>query len=162
MHETAEDLARLQDELDRSFESAGSHLAGIFGADRLSATDLVARWPGIVEIHLAVTTSDGAPMVAPIDAQLFRGRVWFGLPGASVRARLLRRDARVSASYADGSFGLIVHGVARETEDEAYTRFVTDLYVAQYGPQFLEWQKARSHEGEFTGWIEARRVFAKG
>ena len=171
MHETPEDLARLQELLDRSFAAAGDHLAGIFEPkQRLTAEALTERLTGIFEMHLAVTTSDGAPLVAPIDAQLFRGEVWFGLPPQSVRAPLVKRDPRVSASYTDGSFALIVHGVARPVEpgsakEESYTAFVRDCYVAQYGPQWIQWHEAlqaRTAPGEdFTGWIEPRRLFAK-
>jgi hypothetical protein len=171
LHETPEDLARLQGLLDRSFASAGDHLAGIFQpAERLSADALAERLTGIFEMHLAVTTSDGAPLVAPIDAQLFRGEVWFGLPAMSVRTPLVKRDGRVSASYTDGSFALIVHGVARAVEpgsprEEAYTAFVRDCYIAQYGPQWIQWHEALQAKtppgGGFTGWIEPRRIYAK-
>ena len=49
MHETADDLARLQALLDRSYESAGRHLRSVITPERrLSAADLVDRTPGHV------------------------------------------------------------------------------------------------------------------
>jgi hypothetical protein len=48
MYETAEDLARLQDLLDRSHDAAGQHLRSIITADRrLEAEAVAARLPGM-------------------------------------------------------------------------------------------------------------------
>ena len=100
MQESPTELQLLQDVLDRSHRESGRHIRSMFTEQsRISAAELVSALPGIFEIHLAVTTSDGAPMVAPVDAALFRGRIWFGLPVYSVRSRLVRRDGRVSGSY---------------------------------------------------------------
>jgi hypothetical protein len=171
MHESPSDLRDLQDILDRSYQTAGRHIQATFTEEsRLSATALVLSLPGIFEMHLAVTTPNGSPMVAPIDAALFQGRIWFGLPKHSVRSRLVRRDPRISASYTRGeSFGLIVHGEAVEvsTNDALYTRYfnhVQSLYISMYGPKWAVWyEKNRSEiEGGYYGWIEPRRMYAKG
>lgn len=170
MQESPTDLRRLQDVLDRSYRDAGTHLRSIFSEEsRLAASDLVDALPGIFEIHLAVTATDGAPLSAPVDAALFQGRIWVGLPLNSVRAKLVRRDPRVSVSYTRGeSFALIVHGEVVEvpTGDPAYARYsahIHDLYVSMYGPQWAEWyEKNRQNiEGGYHGWIEPRRMFAK-
>lgn len=171
VHETPDDLRRLQRMLDRSFASVGDHLGSIFSAgSRLDAADLVARLDdGIVEMHLAAVTTDGAPLVAPLDAIFFQGRVWFGLPAGSVRSRLVRQDPRVSASYTDGSFAFIVHGTAVEvTADDpgwpAYEKLLRDLYVAQYGPGWIDWyeqRRAQDNDEAFGGYIEPRVFFAK-
>lgn len=171
MRESPEELVELQRILDESHAESGAHLRSIFGKERLDAEELTATLTGIIEVHLAALAGDGAPLVAPIDALLFHGKIWFGVPSPALRARLVRRDPRVSASYVDGSFGLIVHGGAREAtpggpEIEEFEALTTELYVARYGPAFLEWQArqraeaAASGEG-FTGWIEPRRLFAK-
>ena len=171
MQEAKEDLERLQAVLDASFATAGSHLAGIFDKkSRLTAQQLVERLVGIFEVHLAVVTKDGRPLVAPIDAQFFRGNVWFGLPAGSVRDPIVRRSHDVSASYTDGSFALIVHGEARPVDpassiEQEYTAFVKECYTAQYGPGWIKFYEAlqeRTPPGEgFTGWIEPRKLFAK-
>src|SRR4051794_6548627 len=118
VRETAADLETLQRRLDESMAAAGEHPATIFdAAHRPSGTDVCERLDGILEVDLACVTGEGAPLVAPIDAFLFRGDLWVGVPGPSVRARLLRRDPRVSASYNHDGFALIVHGTL-EPPDE--------------------------------------------
>lgn len=170
MQESLADLQLLQDTLDESYRNAGGHIRTTFTQEsRLSASDLVASLPGIFEIHLAVTTVDGAPIAAPVDAALFQGRIWFGLPLHSVRSKLIRRDPRVSGSYTRGeSFALIVHGKAIEVSNSdstyaTYSEYVHNLYVSMYGPKWAKWyQKNRENiEGGYHGWIEPRRMYAK-
>lgn len=170
MMESPEDLQHLQDVLDRSYQNAGEHIRRTFIPDsRPSASELVSLLPGIFEIHLAVATADGAPLVAPIDAAVFRGRIWIGLPFHAVRSRLIRRDGRVSGSYTKGAtFALIVHGKAVEvpTNDPSYrdySEYIYDLYVSMYGPNWANWyDKNRENiERGYHGWIEPRRMYAK-
>jgi hypothetical protein len=167
VRETEAEIKALQDLLDRSFERSGEHLRNAFQqSKRPTAADLVASLPGVFEMHLAVVTRTGAPLVAPVDAILFHGTVWFGLPGTAVRARLIEHDHRVSASYVGDGIALIVHGEARPARPPLLEEFETvtqELYVGMYGEVFLEWQKERqSAPGPpgFTGYIEARVMFA--
>jgi hypothetical protein len=171
VRESAADVEALQQLLDRSRAAAGGHLRSIFDDEHaLAANDVIAELDGIFEMHLAAVDADGAPLVAPVDGTLFRGLVWFGLPGASVRARLVRHDPRVSASYTDGSFAFIVHGTAHEAlpgdhDRAAYDALTEQLYVAAYGPGWLAWRdeqlRAPGHAESFTGWIEPRRMYVK-
>jgi uncharacterized pyridoxamine 5'-phosphate oxidase family protein len=171
MRETPEDVERLQRLLDRSDAGAGEHLRSIFGGkSRMSAEELVAKLDGIIEIHLATLAGDGAPIVAPIDAMFIHGKVFFGTTGTSVRSKLLRKDKRVSASYADGSFGLVVHGVAVPVADDSaegleFEDICKELYVKQYGPGWLtfyeEVKKQNAGRPGFAGYIEPRVMFAK-
>ena len=170
VRESASDLTQLQDLLDRSLGSAGSHLRSIFTDDRrLTASELIASLNGIFEMHLAAVTSTGAPLVAPADGIFFRGNVWFGLPARSVRAHLLRYNPRVSASFIRDSFAFIVHGEAKDADEASntwneYEALMRDLYVAQYGPGWLDWYEQLRQDGRatsFTGYIEPRLMFAK-
>lgn len=170
MRETAGELSDLQQLLDRSSERGGGHLRSIFDeGHRVSARELADRLVGIFEMHLATVTSDGAPLVAPIDGILLRGKVWIGLPAGSVRARLVREEPRVSASYIEGTFAFILHGVAIEASDHPhlgqYDSLVRELYVAEYGPRWIDWYERRKREppssAGFTGLIEPRVMFAK-
>ncbi len=170
MRESPVDLQHLQDALDESYRNAGGHIRNIFTEEsRICASDLVDLLPGVFEIHLAVTTVDGAPVSAPIDAVLFEGRVWFGLPRNSLRAKLVRRNPRVSGSYTRGdSFALIVHGKAVEvsTSDARYATYfdhVFNLYVSMYGPKWSKWyeENRENIEAGYHGWIEPRWIFAK-
>ena len=169
MRERDDDLAALDALLDRSYERGGSHLRSVFGpGERLRARALVAALDGIFEMHLAVLSGSGAPLVAPVDGIFFRGRIWFGLPAASLRARLVRRDRRVSASYNDPPLAVIAHGEAHEVgpadpELTEYRSLMTELYVRRYGEPWLEWFAAmQAGDPGFTGYVEPRVLFAKG
>lgn len=170
MLESAADLVWLQALLDRSYVHAGKHLRSIFTENaRLTAAEVTGALTGIFEMHLATIAADGAPLVAPVDAVFFRGKVWFGFPPAALRSRLVRRDPRVSASYTRGeSFAFIVHGVAREVLESdpffaAYSDYITELYVKAYGPGWIKWrEKNRGQPGEqYVGYIEPRRMYVK-
>ncbi len=167
MRETPAEIDSLQDMLDRSFERSGEHLRSAFQqTKRPTATALVGALPGIFEMHLAVATSTGAPLVAPVDAVLFRGQVWFGLPGTAVRARLLKRDRRVSASYVADGIALIVHGSAVTPDNarvEEFEQVTRELYVALYGKGWLDWHAAQQFgagPAGFSGYIQPRVMFA--
>lgn len=169
MEETDGDLARLQLVLDESAERSGGHLRSAFAQERRpSARELVDALPGIFEMHLAVVTSDGTPLVAPIDGIFYRGRVWLGLPPDAVRARLVRRDPRVSASYNAEHVAFIVHGRFHEPglddpERQGFDRLSRSLYVEQYGDWFGAWmdERDRTTGPGVIGCIEPRRMYAK-
>jgi hypothetical protein len=72
----------------------------------------------------------------------------------------------VSASYTDGSFGLIVHGIAGAVDDDSDVgRELLDVSHELYGSEFwnavqAQQQRERGRAG-FSGWIEPRVMFAK-
>ena len=79
MHETSADLASLQNLLDRSAASAGAHLRRIITPERrLSAEEVCARLTGMRLLALATVTSDGRPLVGPVDGVFYRGAFHFG------------------------------------------------------------------------------------
>jgi hypothetical protein len=170
VRETPAEIETLQKLLDESDLNAGEHLRLIFGgANRLSATELIAKLNGIFEIHPATLTRDGSPLVAPIDAIFLHGKVFLSIASTAVRSGLLRRDPRVSVSYTDGSFGLIVHGVAIEIPDESdaaheFLEVARELYVAMYGPGWITFHEQRRREKQGRDWsgsIDPRVMFAK-
>ena len=118
MHETPEDLAALQDLLDRSHNAAGRHLRAIFDeARRIPAADLPALLTGVNVLNLATVTAAGEPRVAPVDGLFYRGRFWFGSAHDSARFRHLRARPAVSAAHTRGEeLAVIVHGVAVEVD----------------------------------------------
>src|SRR3954447_11704959 len=158
MHETPEDLVALQDLLDRSRASAGSHLLRIFQEDwRIDAAELAPRLGGVQILHLGTVTAKGEPRVGPVDGLFFRGTFHFGTAPDSLRARNIRAPPAVSGSLAHGEeLGLIVHGRAVEVdfdapEQEARRGSCGDVY-------------GKSGEGFRRGnpyWrIEAERLYA--
>lgn len=155
--ESADDIETLKALLEGSGRGAGDHLRNIFRPERQpTAREVVEALPGIFEMHFATVTSDGALLVAPLDGIFYKGQVWFGIPAGAVRARLVRRDPRVSASYTAGDFAFIVHGTAVEvtgSDDRSreYESLVRGLYVAEYGPGWVDWY--RPQRGRFAaGW----------
>jgi hypothetical protein len=170
MHESESDIDELQRVLDASIERSGEHLRAAFDQEaRSTASRVVEALSGIFEMHLAVVTTEGAPLVAPIDGIFYKGRIWVGIPAKAVRARLVRRDPRVSASYNTTAFAFIVHGRFREPPDDDLDRqefaaLARALYVEQYGDWFGPWmdQRDRTEGPGVTGYIEPRRIFAKG
>ena len=170
MHETDGDLEELQALLDVSFADSGEHLRSAFAQERrLSAEALVALLPGLIEMHLAVVTAAGAPLVAPVDGFLLRGKICLGLPASSVRARLVRRDPRVSVSFNTNDVAFIAHGSFVELTEahpmgELFDETSRQLYIDQYGEWFADWLDGKlEREGRgVTGYIQPRVLFSKG
>jgi hypothetical protein len=168
--EIEDDVAGLQARLDASAAASGEHLRTAFRPSGSgAAAAMVERLVGILEVHLAVVTADGAPLVAPIDAILYRARFWIGIPPKAVRARLVRREPRVSASYSAGEVACLVHGTFHEpaADDErrhGFEALARSLYMEQYGDWFGDFMTERDQrEGPgVTGWIEPRRIHFKG
>src|SRR5580704_81801 len=91
MLETPEELRHLQDLLDASMASAGSHLRGI--VDRLQGMRLLV---------LATVTADGRPLAGPVDGYFLHGTFWFSSGRDSVRMRHLAARPAVSATHLPG------------------------------------------------------------
>lgn len=169
MQETDTDIALLQRVLDESAEGSGPHLRSAFGQDtRPSAAHVASALVGIFEMHLAVVTSDGAPLVAPIDGIFYRGKIWAGIPALSVRARLVRRDPRVSVSYNAEHLAFIVHGSFAElppndVDRREFDAMARSLYIDQYGDWFGPFldERDRTAGPGVSGYIEPRRMFVK-
>ncbi len=154
MHETPEDLEALQALLDRSGASAGTHLGRIFTVERrLSAAELAALLPGVQILNLATVTSDGRPLVAPVDGLFYRGRFYFGSSPDSMRARHLRSRPAVSAAHTRGEeLAVLVHGEAhridlRAPEDGGFRQYLLDTYLPRYG---AEWEHNLADEAWYA------------
>src|SRR3954468_5696022 len=114
MHETQADLDALQDLLDRSYAAAGAHLLRIHTPDRrLRAEQLAEQLTGMCLLALATVTSDGRPLVGPVDGIFYRGAFHFGSSPDSGRFRHIRRAPHVSAPHLPGEeLAVTVHGLA--------------------------------------------------
>jgi hypothetical protein len=162
MHETAEDLERLQAVLDQSYAAAGRHLRDVITPERrLSAVDLAARLTGMCLLALATTARDGRPMAAPVDGIFYRGAWHFGSAPDSRRFAHIRRDPRVSAVHLPSEeLSVSVHGRAiildlASAEQQGFRRALLDIYVPRYGP---DWE-AFLDGGSLYARIEAERMF---
>lgn len=145
MYETAEDLAALQELLDRSYAAGGAHLLSIHDPGRrLTALQVAERLTDMCLLSLATVTADCRPLVGPVDGIFFRGSFHFGSAPDSVRLRHLRRRPQVSATHLPGEeLAVTVHGRAvpvdvRAPEHSAFRQAVLGVYVPRYGPEWEE------------------------
>ena len=162
MHETPPDLASLQVLLDRSAAGAGAHLRSVITPERrLTADEVCRRLTGMVLLALATTTSDGRPLVGPVDGIFYRGAFYFGSSPDSVRFRHISRRPQVSATHLPGEeLAVTVHGSAVPIDvgsagQAGFRQTLLDVYVPRYGPgweSFLD-------SGPVYARIDADRMF---
>jgi hypothetical protein len=145
MHETPEDLARLQGVLDASHAAGGRHLREIITRERrLTAAQLSEQLTGMTLLVLATATADGRPIAGPVDGIFHRGRFHFGSSPDSVRFRHIRRGSAVSATHLPGEhLNVTVHGRAEmvdasPTGDTGFRQALLDVYTPLYG---AEWEQ---------------------
>jgi nitroimidazol reductase NimA-like FMN-containing flavoprotein (pyridoxamine 5'-phosphate oxidase superfamily) len=162
MHETADDLAALQDLLDRSAAAAGPHLRSIITPERrLNAHEVCASLTGMSLLALATVTSDGRPLVGPVDGIFYRGAFHFGSSPDSVRFRHIRRRPHVSATHLPGEeLAVTVHGRAapldvRHEDHAGFRQALLDVYTPRYG---AEWETFLD-SGPLYARIDADRMF---
>jgi hypothetical protein len=161
--ETADELARLQELLDRSAQEAGPHLSGIISPERrLSAEALCQRLQGTCLLVVGTVTADGRPLVGAVDGYLLRGSFWFSSGRDSVRMRHLAHRPAVSATHLPGeSLAVTVHGTAElfDVNDGTHPEFrqaMLDAYLPKAGPAFETWL---DQENPIGARIEAEKMF---
>jgi nitroimidazol reductase NimA-like FMN-containing flavoprotein (pyridoxamine 5'-phosphate oxidase superfamily) len=162
MHETATDLAVLQELLDRSYDAAGPHLRRIITPERrLTAEQLAERLTGMSLLSLATVTADGRPIVGPVDGVFMRGAFHFGSSPDSVRFRHIRVRPQVSATHLPGEeLAVTVHGRATPVDVQGESgaelrRTLLEVYVPRYGPEWEEFLDS----GPVYARIDAERMF---
>lgn len=162
MHETAAELESLQELLDRSYASAGSHLLSIHTPERrLNAEQVAERLTGMKLLVLATVTADGRPMVGPVDGIFFHGAFHFGSSPTSMRMRHIRARPQVSATHLPGEeLAVTVHGNAvpidvRDPTNAEFRQTLLGIYGPQFGPEWEEFLDASEYAR-----IDAVRMFA--
>jgi nitroimidazol reductase NimA-like FMN-containing flavoprotein (pyridoxamine 5'-phosphate oxidase superfamily) len=161
MNETPEDLAALQELLDRSFEEAGAHLLRIITRERrLTAEQVSERLTGMCLLALATVTADGRPIVGPVDGVFHRGAFHFGSAPDSLRFRHISARPQVSATHLPGEeLAVTVHGRAVPVDvksDLGFRQALLDIYVPRYGES---WETDFLDSGPVYARIEAERMF---
>ena len=163
MHESAADLRRIQELLDRSYASAGAHLLRIHTPERRATAEEVAdRLTGMCLLVVATVTADGRPIGGPVDGVFYRGAFHFGSSPDSLRFRHIRSRPHVTATYIPAEeFAVTVHGQAvpidvHADENAGFRQTLLDIYVPRYGP---EWEQFLD-SGPVFARIEADRMFA--
>jgi len=158
MHETPEDLSALQDLIDRSYAGAGAHLLRIHTPERrLTAEQVAERLTGMCLLALATVSSDGRPIVGPVDGIFYRGAFHFGSAPDSVRFRHIRTRPQVSATHLPGEeLAVTVHGRATEVPVEGELRkTILDIYR----PRYPEYESEILDSGSVYARIDAERMF---
>ena len=159
MRETADDIAALQELIDRSYAQAGPHLLQIHTPKRrLSAAQVAERLTGMCLLALATTTADGRPLVGPVDGIFYRGAFHFGSSPDSVRFRHIAARPYLSATHLPGEeLAITVHGRAIQVPVEGgFRETLLEIYTPRYGP---EWETDFLDSGPVYARIEAERMF---
>ena len=141
MHETAAEIAGLQQLLDASYARIGAHMRTIHTPERrVAASDLARVLRGVRVLDLATVTAACEPRVSPVGGLFFRGRFYFGSGPESARFRHLRVRPQVSACHTIGeTFATIVHGRAVEIDVRASEQAGFLDYVHEVYPDWEEW-----------------------
>ena len=163
VRETAEEIEALQRLLDASANNAGPHLRDIMTDDRrLSAVDVCRELQGMRLLALATATTDGRPLVGPVDGYFIHGAFFFSSGKDSVRMRHIAARPFVSATYLPGEhLAITVHGRAEifeisDPQRPELRQAMLDHYLPLQGPAFEEWL----NEGDSLGArIEADKMF---
>jgi hypothetical protein len=163
VHETASDLERLQDLLNRSYLSAGEHLRSIHtDGRRLDARQLVDRLQGMCLLVLATVGSRGQPLTGPVDGVFHRGSFYFGTDPHAMRWLHIKRNSTVSATHMPSEdWAVTVHGRAVPVEvgladPEGLRATLLEVYVPRYGEQWVRFLDS----GPVYARIDADRIFA--
>jgi len=161
VHETAADVAALQQLLDETYSTIGEHMRSIHTADRrVTAAELVRILRGVRVLDVATVTAACEPRVGPVDGLFYRGRFHFGSGEESVRFRHLRTRPQISASHTVGeTFAVIVHGRAREIDVRAPEQRGFFDYVHEVYAQWDEWYPDTGEPLPYAV-IEPRRMYA--
>lgn len=162
MHETAADLATLQELLDASYAAAGPHLLRITTPERrVNAEEVAERLTGMSLLSLATVTADGRPIVGAVDGIFLRGAFYFGSAPDSLRFRHIRARPQVSAIHLPGEeLAVTVHGRAVPVDigaDEGaeLRQTLLEVYVPRYGEKY----EAFLDSGVVHARIDADRMF---
>jgi hypothetical protein len=159
VHESAADIAALQELIDRSYSAAGDHLLRIHNPERrLSAEQVAERLTGMCLLSLATVTAGGRPIVGPVDGIFYRGAFHFGSAPDSVRFRHIAKRPHVSAVHLPGEhLAITVHGSAVPVEVEGgFRETVLSIYVPRYG---AEWEAEFLDSGPVYARIDAERMY---
>ena len=140
MHETADDLRRLQSLLDASRARATDHLRGIIDDDRtLSASHVAGLLTGMKVVSVATVTARGEPRISAMDGHFLRGSWTFGTSRTSAKARHLARRPAVSVAHVDGeALAVFAHGRVVELDGDELA-VVDEHWTAHYGSSPLSW-----------------------
>jgi general stress protein 26 len=142
MYETAEEIAALQELLDRSHAGATDHLRDIINDERrLTAQDLVALLTGMKVISVATVTAQGHPRISAMDGHFLHGSWSFSTSATAAKARHMHVRPEVSVAHVDHEeLAVFSHGRVEEmAESDADWAETLDHWTRHYGSSPLSW-----------------------
>jgi Pyridoxamine 5'-phosphate oxidase len=142
MYESAEDVRRLQELLDRTLAHANPHMLRIVKPERrLTARQVVTYLQGTKHVAFATVNERGQPRVAPLDGVFVRGRFTVSTGGEATRLRHLRANPACSAVHMDGDrVGIAAHGHATVLEaGDAGVDELDRIWTEIYGSSPFSW-----------------------
>jgi general stress protein 26 len=142
MYETPEELASLQELLDRSHAGATDHLRDIINDERrLTAQDLVALLTGMKVISVASVTAQGHPRISAMDGHFLHASWSFSTSGTAAKARHMHLRPDVSVAHVDHEeLAVFSHGRVEEMQEQDPDWSETlDHWTSHYGSSPLSW-----------------------
>ena len=142
MHETEDDIQRLQTLIDRTLARANPHLLRIVKPKRrLDARQVVRYLQGTKHVSFGTVNEKGEPRVAPLDGVFIRGRFTVSTGAQAARLRHLRANPACSAAHVDGdTVGIVVHGRATILgEGDEGVDEIEPVWREIYGSSPFEW-----------------------
>lgn len=156
MLETPDEIAALQDLMNRSYAGASNHLKAIIsGSRRLDAAGVLAATTGMKVLSLATVTARGEPRISAVDGHFLHGTWTFSTDGTSVKAGHLATRPAISLAHLDGErCGIFGHGYARQVlPTEAGYREILAHWTAHYDSDPTTWaDDIRMYRAELT-WL---------
>lgn len=142
MYETPDELAALQELLDRSHAGATDHLRDIINDERrLTAQDLVALLTGMKVISVATVTAQGHPRISAMDGHFLHASWSFSTSGTAAKARHMHVRPDVSVAHVDHEeLAVFSHGRVEEMKEQDDDWAETlDHWTNHYGSSPLSW-----------------------
>lgn len=142
MYETEDDVAWLQELLDRTLARANPHLTSIVSPERrLNARQVLRYLQGTKHVAFATVNLRGEPRVAPLDGVFIRGRFTVSTGARAARLRHLRANPACSAVHMDGDVvGIAVNGRASILEEgDPHVVDIESVWQEIYGSSPFSW-----------------------
>ena len=143
MHETAAELADLQNLLDASLSRSTAHLRSIFTGRTITADQLTGVLTGMCTLAVSTVTAKGEPRISGADGHFVHGRWYFGTAPTAAKARHLAARPAVSVAHLRGEdLGVFAHGHAEILNGDQPAPDWPDMlaYFKQfYGADMFDW-----------------------
>jgi hypothetical protein len=158
MYETPEEIAALQQLLDRSVAGATEHLRSIITSDKaLTAQQTVAVLTGMNTLTVATVTARGEPRIGAVDGHFLHGRFVFTTAGGAAKVRHLHARPAVSAAHVVGDdLGVFVHGRAEFLDvDHPDFAAIEAHLIRHYGSSPSSWGDEIAYLRVLPQWMAA-------